>query len=685
MSASGGQGAVPAGEIERWIRQLYSPDVTIRTSAAVSLLSTGHPAALEALLNVLRGAPAHPGVQAGDKSQEREVLVSVIKAFGFKGDDRATKPLMELLQSEESEVRESACRSLGRLCTPRAIGQMAAQLQETKCPLSAKVLLIRALGQTRDKEAVEPLLAHLGSKEKELREASQEALSLMAMQSFGKDIEKWQAWWNLNKAKSREQWLADIAERLEETNKELRSENEHLKKEVAQKTIALLSEAVNQKNLRPLLEAMKQGHTEVRLFAIREVSKFNDPSIFPQVVVLLADKEKEIRASAVQALGELGDETASPSGGPGTTVIDLLLSALKDEEVVVREKAARALGKFHQEAVVNALLEVLRRDDTLVVMTACESLGQIGNQRAVEPLAGLLGSPEARLREASAVALGRLKDQRAVAPLIATLKDKEERVRWYAADSLGNLRDVQAVEPLVALLSDKSPRVREAAVAGLGKIGSEKALGPLLKALTDSDKKVVERTSEALLSLKIESFEALGQLAEAMYYNKDYSGASQVLERQLAQFSNSETYKEKLWDSRLKLAKIYQLQKDWQKAMILYEALSEYNKADLEIKMGLVMCLRETNQYDRLLELYGRWTKELPEHSKEWWKGRLEILNALFEQGNYTKVVKVVDTFLMEDPELGGPEFKGKSLELAERSVRKTHALGGKAEGLSVP
>ncbi|HHT9155177.1 MAG TPA: HEAT repeat domain-containing protein, partial [Candidatus Tripitaka sp. YC43] len=687
----GGSTAPPVADIERWLRQLYSPDLATRSSAAISLLSTNHPAALEPLLNILKGVPAPNGVQAGDKTQEREVLVTVMKAFGFKGDDRAVVPLMELLQKEEQEVRDTACQSLGRLRTPRAVGQMAAQLQEPRYPVSAKVLLVRALGQTRDKEAVEPLLALLGIEvqgfkgsrvqeagplpTKELREAALESLSLMAMQSFGKDVEKWQAWWNLNKVKSREQWLADMVERLEETSKELRSENESLRKEVAQKTITLLSDAVSQKNLKPLLEAVKQGHTEVRLFAIKEVSKLNDPSVFPHLIVLLADKEKEVRAAAVQALGEIGDEKA----------MDPLITVLNDEEASVRERAARVLGRFRQGPVVDALIDTLKHDDTALVIAACESLGQIGNQKATEPLSKLLNREEAKLREASAVALGRIKDPRAVTPLITALKDKEERVRWYAADSLGNLRDVQAVEPLVGLLSDNVARVREAAAGALGKLGSEKAFEPLMKLLTDSDKKAAEQTSEALLELKIESFEALGQLADVLCNNKDSRRAIQVLERQLSQFSTSEHHKEKLWDSRLKLAEIYRLQKDWQKAMILYDGLSEHNKTDMEIKTGLVLCLMEMKQYDRLLELYARWIKELPECSKEWWKGRLEVLNALFEQGNYARVVKAIDAFLMEDPELGGPDFKSKYLELAERGARKTHALGGRTEGLPVP
>src|SRR3990167_1317879 len=686
-----GAATPPVADIERWLRQLYSPDLATRSSAAISLLSTNHPAAIEPLLNILKGVPAPNGVQAGDKAQEREALVTVIKAFGFKGDDRAVAPLMELLQKEEQEVRDAACQSLGRLRTPRAVGQMAAQLQEPRYPVSAKVLLVRALGQTRDKEAVEPLLALLGVEvqgvkgskvqevgplpTKELREAALESLSLMAMQSFGKDVEKWQAWWNLNKVKSREQWLADMVERLEETSKELRSDSESLRKEVAQKTITLLSDAVSQKNLKPLLEAVKQGHTEVRLFAIKEISKLNDPSVFPHLIVLLADKEKDVRAAAVQALGEIGDEKA----------MDPLITVLNDEEASVRERAARVLGRFRQGPVVDALIDTLKHDDTALVIAACESLGQIGNQKAVEPLSKLLNREEAKLREASAVALGRIKDPRAVTPLITALKDKEERVRWYAADSLGNLRDVQAVEPLVGLLSDNVARVREAAAGALGKLGSEKAFDPLMKLLTDSDKKVVEQTSEALLELKIDSFEALGQLADILCNNKDPRRAIQVLERQLAQFSTSEHHKEKLWDSRLKLAEIYRLQKDWQKAMILYDGLSEHNKTDMEIKTGLVLCLMEMKQYDRLLELYARWMKELPECSKEWWKGRLEVLNALFEQGNYARVVKAIDAFLMEDPELGGPDFKGKYLELAERGTRKAHALGGRTEGPPVP
>ncbi len=663
---------LPVVEVEKWVRQLYSPDVAIRTSAAISLLSTRQPAAIEPLINILKGVPSPNGTYSGAKAQDKEVLITVMKAFGFLGNDSAVAPLMELLQKEEQEVREVACQSLGRLRTPLAIEKMANQLKEEKYPLPAKVLLIRALGQTRDREAVEPLLVLLGAKEKELREAAIESLSLMTTQSFGKESEKWHEWWKLNKVKSREQWLADIIDRLEEVTKELRVENESLRREVAQKTIALLSDAANRKELKPLLEAMKQGHTEVRLYAIKEVSKFNDPNILPQLVILLADKEKEVRAAAVQAIGAMGDEK----------VIEYLLPALKDEDSLVREKAAKTLGKFHKDIIVDSLIAVLKSDDTLVIIAACESMGQIGNSKAVDPLTGLLTSSDSKVREASVMALGRLKDQRAVAPLLTALKDKEERVRWYAADSLGNLKNVQAVDPLVSLLTDKSARVREAAAEALGKIGSEKALQPLLNSLSDGDKKVVERASEALLGLKLESFEALSQVADALFNNKDYGRASQVMSRQISQFPTSE----KLPETRHKLAKTYCLQKDWQKALILYEDQSKYDKADVEAKTGLLLCLREMKQYDRILELYALWMQESPEHSKEWWKGRLEVLNTLFEQGNYSRVSKVIDTFLTEDPELGGPELKSKYLELAAKSSSKiTQASESKPEGLPIP
>lgn len=664
-------------EIEKWTRQLYSPDPAIRSSAAVSLLDLGHSDALEPLLSILRGNPPVPttGELKEEHTSGRDVLISVIKAFGFKGDDRAVKPLIELLKNEDHEIMQSSSETLGKLRTPKAIQAMATGVLDLQYPLGSRVLLAQSLGQTREREAVEPLLMVLQSPETELQNAASAALRLISKQTFGRDLSRWQEWWELNKVKTHEQWLEDITKELEEDTEELEAQNEALKKELADKTIALLGSVTQNKDYKVLLEAMKSGHPEVRAFATKKLADLKDPNFIPAFIDALKDKEKEVRASAALALGEMRDERA----------VNPLINALWDEDILVKEKSAVALASYKSKPVMDALILSLRGGETPVVIAAAVTLGQIGNPEAVEPLIELLSSKEAKVRETAIMALGRLKDPMAVKPIIEALQDKEERVRWYAADSLGSIKNSEAIEPLIQTLSKDSTRVRESAAVALGQLGNERVIEPLVKAMADPDKRVADQAADALLSIQTQSFEALDYLADTFYNMKDYNRASLILEKQISQFSSNGPYQTKVLDSKLKLARAYHLQKDWQKAAVLYDLLSTQKPKDMEIKMGLVKCLKEVKQYDRLQELYALWMKELPEQAQDWWQGRVELLNILFEEGNYVKIEKLVDSFLLEDPELGGPTFKGKILALAKRSAGKALSHSGDTGTSTIP
>src|SRR3972149_5328653 len=76
-------------KLEEWTEQVHSNDPTIRSSAAVSLLGLNLLEAQEPLVKILK-----------DRKENKDVQVSVIKAFGFTRDDRATDIIIELLDSE---------------------------------------------------------------------------------------------------------------------------------------------------------------------------------------------------------------------------------------------------------------------------------------------------------------------------------------------------------------------------------------------------------------------------------------------------------------------------------------------------------------------------------------------------------------------------------------------------------
>ncbi len=68
----------------------------------------------------------------------------------------------------------------------------------------------------------------------------------------------------------------------------------------------------------------------------------------------------------------------------------------------------------------------------MVCWVASDALGKIGDKRAVEPLITALDDEDELVREGAAKALGMLGDKRAVEPLITALGDEDVSVRGWA-------------------------------------------------------------------------------------------------------------------------------------------------------------------------------------------------------------------------------------------------------------
>ena len=633
-------------KLDEWTDQLHSNEPTIRSSAAVSLLGLNLHNAQDPLLRILK-----------DNKEREDVQISVIKAFGFTKDGRATDILIDLLDSDSVLIQTAASETLGVLKTRDSIRKMSEAMLNPKRTINIKILLAKALGNTNDRDAVEPLIKMLAANDSGLRDVAKRSLEKITKQADGNDSAWWKEWWIRNKSKTREQWLEDIVLKQEENAKQQEAIVEQLKLEIAQKSIKLLELLPDRNDPKPLIEAIKSDYPDVRIFAAKELVKIKDPSVISVLINAISDKEEEVRVEAVQALGEIGDDSA----------VEPLIYALDDESIVIREKAAKSLGLLGKSRAADALIQSLDNNSNLsIICSVIEALGQIGDTMAVRPLAVYLTHKESKIRECTAAALGKLHDSLSVKLLINVLNDEQERVRWYAADSLGKIGDESCVEALTKLLSDSSARVRESAVTALGQIGNQQSVEFLIKTLQDVDKRVAEQAAESLVNIKNMSFETMDILATTFFTNKDYKKAQIILERKISEYSSQPEYQEKIMQAKFKLAEALFALKEWQKALTLYEELIKRFSNDDTIKMELIQCLKEMKQYERTLEWYTSWMKESPQNSQIYWQGRLDIASTMFEQDKFDNVKDIIEGFKTEDKDLGGEQFKQQFQRLSE-------------------
>ncbi|HLL81932.1 MAG TPA: hypothetical protein VK420_04750, partial [Longimicrobium sp.] len=89
----------------------------------------------------------------------------------------------------------------------------------------------RALGILHDHEAVDGLIALIGSPDQQCAQAAAEALREITRATFGSDTRRWAAWWAENRGRRRIEWLV--------------ASLRHAERDVRQSTIEELARATN--------------------------------------------------------------------------------------------------------------------------------------------------------------------------------------------------------------------------------------------------------------------------------------------------------------------------------------------------------------------------------------------------------------------------------------------------------
>jgi HEAT repeat protein len=225
-----------------------------------------------------------------------------------------------------------------------------------------------------------------------------------------------------------------------------------------------------------------------RRAAVEALAGRQEPAARAALREAVVDSDDEVRATAIAAVREAGDEAA--------------IGPLAESWRRAREAAALdALVSFAEppaaDAYAHALSDAVEPDDAESIR---ELLGRVTPEFAAALLAGLarqLGADDGRGERAAALLAAA--GPAAVEPAVVALSDPTGRLR--AAATLGALRDTRGVAPLVTLVGDADPAARRAAVSALGDIRDARAVQALLGATRDDDFDVRAAAVDALNGL----------------------------------------------------------------------------------------------------------------------------------------------------------------------------------------
>lgn len=162
--AASPEAQLDASQIEEWIEDIRSPDITAQLHAIESIARYQVSAAVQPLIDYSYEA-------------EGEVKMAVLRSLGRLGDHSATEALVANLNHSDAALKETSLEALGELRDPRALRPLSRILKVNDKKLI--LLAIKALGMLRVPEAKEILSPMTQSGDPQIKANAQWAIRVI--------------------------------------------------------------------------------------------------------------------------------------------------------------------------------------------------------------------------------------------------------------------------------------------------------------------------------------------------------------------------------------------------------------------------------------------------------------------------------------------------------------------------
>lgn len=363
---------VSDAEITKWLTQLRSHDVTLRSDAAHQL--------------------------------------------GKLGDERAVEALVEALADSDEYVRKSVVTALRRIGGPAAMTGLRTALADR----SEQVVLqaVNGLRDMRDREAVEPLIRVLTRRERSLQLAATDALIRIGADAVGPLMEAFKDR-GLRRRIGNQIWkiLVDMGVKsIDPLLQMLTDENQY----VRLTAISVLGRIGDRRVAAPLvhlfLDDPRMQEAVVTTLARLEERKVLEPSgsqaadreiLLPKEVVdgFLGRPRDDVMKILTEALENPSAKVhrfalKSIYALSGDAALDHLVAALKDDDIDVKRLAIRIMGKMRSKRVVDPLVQLILHDGEQVEEAAWNTLKVLTDLREYEELRARVAKERAGARPA---------------------------------------------------------------------------------------------------------------------------------------------------------------------------------------------------------------------------------------------------------------------------------------------
>ncbi|WP_309738871.1 HEAT repeat domain-containing protein [Chamaesiphon sp. OTE_20_metabat_361] len=246
--------------------------------------------------------------------------------------------------------------------------------------------------------------------------------------------------------------------------------------EVYVNAIEALGEIGGETALAALRKTLEHGNQILRIEAEKTLAKLGDPIATSILIDALKSKNRD---DLIEVLGEVNSNAAV------FTIID----ALENKNTSYR--AAEVLGKLGNSIAIPALRKAVMNGDHYSRGKAVEALGNLGGESEISFLIDVLQTDEnPSIRNSAVRAIANFIENEAISvisSLINALKDRSDCVRKSVIEILGELGDSVFIYELINALNDEHYSVRICAAKALIKSDNEIAIPALINSLANKD------------------------------------------------------------------------------------------------------------------------------------------------------------------------------------------------------
>ena len=229
-----------------------------------------------------------------------------------------------------------------------------------------------------------------------------------------------------------------------------------------------------------LIDALHSPNPFARQTAASSLWRMRDPSVVQELITLLKDEDARVRAAAAESLGFIGGNTAVPD----------LLDALNNENDFAFEHIVYALREIveTEPELHSQITGHLSDADPKIRAGIAYALGEKAGVEGIQSFLDLVRvgvSGDRHEWERAVKSLVHIGSP-AIPQMVELLKDDDEVMRILAAEVIGNIGNKVALPELIKASIDEDRQVRQAVYWAIGEMG-ETAVPFLVEALQKVD------------------------------------------------------------------------------------------------------------------------------------------------------------------------------------------------------